>query len=234
MNPTPSKKLPTAAAGAVLITLAGCAASPESVVPGPLMVPVPAPPMFVERPATGAIFQPGMQAHTLFSSDRRPSKIGDTLKVDIDERLKASQQQSSDSAKDSRLSAKGPGGRSSIGAVDRLLNMDASASGSSGFKGNGSTEATTSFTGQLAVSVINVLPNGHLIVAGERKVGLNREVSALRFSGVVNPRDIGPGNVVQSRDVLNASIESVAQGDISEGATRSWLQRLLGRAYSVW
>lgn len=59
----------------------------------------------------------------------------------------------------------------------------------------------------MAVTVINVLPNGHLLVAGERSMGLNGGVSTLRFSGIVNPRDIGPGNVVASADVVNANLE---------------------------
>ena len=71
-------------------------------------------------------------------------------------------------------------------------------------------------------------------MAGERSMGLNGGVSTLRFSGIVNPRDIGPGNVVASADVVNANLESVAQGDVSDAASRSWLQRVLARSLSIW
>ena len=84
------------------------------------------------------------------------------------------------------------------------------------------------------MTVINVLPNGNLLVAGERSMGLNGGVSTLRFSGIVNPRDIGPGNVVASRDVVNASLENAARGDIAEATSRSWLQRVLARSLSIW
>lgn len=70
----------------------------------------------------------------------------------------------------------------------------------------------------LAASVINVLPNGHLVVAGERGVAMNGGTSTLRFSGIENPRDIRPGNIVPSGDAVNARVELVGQGDVSEAA----------------
>ena len=82
--------------------------------------------------------------------------------------------------------------------------------------------------------MINVLPNGHLVVAGERSVAMNGGTSTLRFSGIVNPRDIRAGNVVASADAVNARVELVGQGDVSEAATRNWLQRVLTSSMTVW
>ena len=220
------------AAGALAV-LGGCAGAPPTV-PGPMLVTPPQAPMYLERPSNGAIYQPGMSPTSLFSGEKRPSAIGDTLKIDIQETLKATQKQTTDTSRDNRLAVRGPGGQSKVGAVERLLNIDATASGSDAFKGSGTTETDNSFVTQVAVSVINVLPNGNLLVAGERNVGLNKGVNTLRFSGIVNPRDIRPGNVVASRDVVNASLESVAQGDVSEASSRSWLQRVLARSLSIW
>ncbi len=216
-----------------LSVLSACSSAPPTVA-GPMMVTPPQAPMYLERPSNGAIYQPGMSATSLFSGEKRPSAIGDTLKVDIQETLKASQKQTTDTSRDNKLAVRGPGGQSKIGAVERLLNVDATAAGSDSFKGSGTTETDNSFVTTVAVSVINVLPNGNLLVAGERNVGLNKGVNTLRFSGIVNPRDIRPGNMVSSRDVVNASLESVAQGDVSEASSRSWLQRVLARSLSIW
>ncbi|UXH79211.1 flagellar basal body L-ring protein FlgH [Roseateles amylovorans] len=224
----------TALAALASLMLAACASAPTPTVPGPMVVTPPQAPMYLERPNNGAIYQASMATTSLFSGERRPSAIGDTMKVDIDDSIKARQKQTTDTSRDNKLSVKGPGGRSSVGIVDRLLNADASAAGSDSFKGSGTTETENSFVTQVAVSVINVMPNGHLLVAGERNVGLNKGVSTLRFSGIVNPRDIRPGNVVSSRDVVNASLESVAQGDVSEASSRTWLQRVLARSLSIW
>ena len=223
-----------ASGAAIVAALLGACSSAPPTVPGPMLVAPPQAPMYIERPNNGAIYQPGMAPASLFSGEKRPSAIGDTLKVDIQETLKASQKQKTDTARDNKLAVHGPGGKSNVGAVERLLNVDATASGSDSFKGSGTTETDNSFVTQVAVSVINVLPNGNLLVAGERNVGLNKGVNTLRFSGIVNPRDIRPGNVVASRDVVNASLESVAQGDVSEASSRSWLQRVLARSLSIW
>lgn len=221
-----------AAAGGAL--LAACSSTPPSLVSTPLMAtPAPAP-MFLEQPGNGAIFQAHMGNTTLFSGERRPRAIGDTMKVDIAETLRAAQKQSGETSRDSKLATKGPGTARPGSALASLINIDATASGSSTFKGSGNAETENSFNAQLAVTVINVLPNGHLLVAGERSMGLNGGVSTLRFSGIVNPRDIGPGNVIASRDVVNANLENVARGDVSDASSRSWLQRVLARSLSIW
>ena len=120
------------------------------------------------------------------------------------------------------------------GLFTALMNANASASGSDSFDGNGKTENASSFNAQLAVSVINVLPNGHLLVAGERSMALHGGSNTLRFSGIVDPRDIKPGNIVASADVVNARLELAGKGDVSEAASRNWMQRVLARTLSVW
>lgn len=211
-----------------------CACSSQPTVPGPMVAAPLQTPLYLERPSNGAIFQPGMNANSLFSPERRPSAVGDTLKIDISETLKASQKQTTDTSRASQLASKGPGGSSKVGFIDRLLNLNATASGSDSYKGSGTTTTENSFSTQIAVTVINVMPNGNLLVAGERSVGLNEGVNTIRFSGIVNPRSIQPGNIVPSGDVVNASLESVAQGDVSETSSRTWLQKVLARTLSVW
>jgi flagellar L-ring protein precursor FlgH len=114
------------------------------------------------------------------------------------------------------------------------LNQNDSASGSSSFNGNGTSKNDSSFNGQLAASVINVLANGHLIIAGERTIALQGNGSTLRFSGVVDPKDIKDGNVIQSSDVVNARLEMVGQGDVSDASSRNWLQRVLTNSLAIW
>ena len=214
--------------------LSACAGPPVSSVPGPLLVQPMQPATYLERAPNGAIYQPHMQTASLFSSERKPRQIGDTLKVDIAESLRASQKLATDTSRDNKLAVKGPGGSKAGGLLGAILNADASASGSDAYKGSGQTENSTSFAAQMAASVINVLPNGHLVVAGERSMAFNGGLSTLRFSGVVDPRDIKPGNVVTSADVVNARLEVAGRGDVSDAGQRSWLQRVLAQSLSVW
>jgi flagellar L-ring protein precursor FlgH len=176
---------------------------------------------------------PGQQ---LFTDQRKPRNIGDTLKIDIAESLNASQSLSTDTSRDNKVASKGPGaGDAALGGVlTGLLNMDVSASSSDAYKGSGKSENAQALKGKIAASVINVLPNGNLVVAGERSIAMNGGVSTLRFSGVVNPADIKPGGIVASGDVVDARIEQVGGGDLADSASRGWLQRLLTKSLTVW
>ncbi len=223
-----------AALCASLVT--GCASTsstPSTIVQGPVTaLPIPRP-ASVERVSTGSLFQPGMTS--LFSGRRKPHSIGDTLKVDISESLSASNTVKTETSRESALASKGPGSSSSpYSLISGLLNQDATASGSNSFKGNGTAKNDSSFTGQLAASVINVLANGNLLVAGERSLSLNGGVSTMRFSGIVDPKDFKEGNIIMSNDVVNARLEVVGQGDVSDSTTRNWLQRVLNSTLSVW
>ena len=213
--------------------LLGCADGPSNtIVPGPLSALPIARPASLERVNTGSLFQPS--TGSLFTGRQKPRAIGDTVKVNISETLSASNTIKEDASRESALKSKGPGNLRSDSALASIFNQDQSASGSNSFKGNGTSKNDSSFTGTLAASVINVLANGNLVVAGERSIALHGGGSILRFSGVIDPRDIKDGNVVQSADVVNARLEVVAQGDASEIASRTWLQRVLSKSLSVW
>ncbi|WP_022979642.1 flagellar basal body L-ring protein FlgH [Ideonella sp. B508-1] len=215
-----------------LAVLTGCA---STVVQAPLYVPPNPQQVLVERTNNGAIYQAAFSSGSLFSSTRKPVNIGDVVKVNIDESVKASRKLTTDTSRQNAVADKGPGNsRSGSKLIDFFGNIDASASGSDSYKGSGATDNNSSFSGQIAATVINVLPNGHLLVAGERRIALNGGLSALRFSGVIDPQDIKAGNVIASADVVNARFELAGEGDVSDAASRNWLQRLLTNQMSVW
>lgn len=223
----------TAAIG--LLSLAACN-TPPSIVQGPLTVPPVTPPTYLERSNPGSLFQPDAPVASLFSGQKLARQVGDKLKVDIAESFASQSKVSTEHSRENAVASKGPGqGAKSVGGFfGELLDLNASAAGSDSFKGDGNTEQSGNFTGQIAVQVINVLPNGHLVIAGERAVAFNRGVTHLRFSGVVSPGDIRAGNMVASSDVVNARLETAGDGDVSEAASRSWLQRVLTKTLTVW
>ena len=221
--------------GICLLVMISACSTPDPYVTSPMQVPVAPSPNYIEDIHTGAIFQPGMQTVSLFSSERRPRAIGDTLKIQIVESTKATRDLNTSTGRANKMASKGPGGGGGKGGlINRLLDIDAEASGSDSFKGAGSTDNTSTLNAEITASVINVLPNGHLAVAGEKGVALNGGVSTLRVSGVVNPNDIGPGNIVSSVNMLNARYELGGQGDVSDAATRNWLQRFLTKHMTIW
>ena len=99
------------------------------------------------------------------------------------------------------------------------------ASSDNTFSGKGASSADNNFTGTITVTVIEVLPNGNLVVSGEKQVAINQGNEFIRFSGVVNATQISGANTVQSTQVADARIEYRANGYIDEAQVMGWLAR---------
>jgi flagellar L-ring protein precursor FlgH len=205
-----------------VLLLAGC----ETLNPRPVVdvaEPTSVVPQAVVRPVinNGSIFQAG-NYRPLFE-DHRARLIGDTLTVQIVEKVSASQKSTSSIDKSGDISA----GISALPLVNPNSFGRASVTGTSSntFAGKGSTENTNDFSGNITVTVIDVLPNGHLRVAGEKQIGVNHNVDVLRFSGQVDPRMIQPGNSVASAQIANVRIEHRGRGAQAEAQGMGWLGR---------
>ena len=157
----------------------------------------------------GAIFQAN-QYRPLFE-DHRARLVGDTITV----------QSSID--KSGKLAA-GVSALPGI-AANSFSRATAAATSSNTFDGKGSTENTNDFSGTITATVTGVLPNGHLLIAGEKQIGVNHNVDVLRFSGQVDPRAIQPGNSVQSAQIANVRIEHRGRGAQAEAQGIGWLGR---------
>jgi flagellar L-ring protein precursor FlgH len=185
-------------------------------------------PVMQEQPvaqrASGSLYQqvsfrPGFE-------DPRARFVGDIVTIRIVENVTASQK--STTTANRTTSASG-----SITAVPGLDFPDAAAvdrtrigaSSANDFSGKGGTESANTFSGSITTTVAEVLPNGHLLVVGEKQIGVNQNVDVLRFSGTVNPRSIQPGNIVNSSQVANVRVESKARGAQNEAQTVGWLMR---------
>lgn len=188
----------------------------ETAVPALAMEPPPA------APAQGAIFQ-AASYRPLFE-DHRARLVGDTLLVRIVERVSASQKNTSSIDKAGSAGA-------SISALPGVRPIDfgrarVGAESSNSFSGKGATETSNDFTGTITVTVRAVLPNGHLLIAGEKQIGVNANVDVLRFSGQVDPRAIQPGNSVQSVQIANVRLEQRGRGAQADAQAMGWLQRV--------
>ena len=173
-------------------------------------------------PATGSIFQ-SASYRPLFE-DYRARLVGDTLTVQIIENVSASQKSTSSIDKGGSLSA-------SVTALPGIRPADFARAGAAGtssstFAGKGATESSNDFSGTITVVVRQVLPNGHLVIAGEKQIGVNNNVDVLRFSGQVDPRAIQPGNAVPSAAVANVRLEHRGRGAQAEAQAIGWLARV--------
>ncbi|HMY77327.1 MAG TPA: flagellar basal body L-ring protein FlgH [Thauera aminoaromatica] len=206
----------------LLALLSGCAAiqtTPPSAVHQPMSVRPEA--MATALPANGAIYQT-VQARPLFE-DRRARRIGDTITINLVERNTAEKSANANATRNGNMSA-------GIGPINRLplsgLNgLELEADAESDFNGKGAAAANNVFNGTITVTVIDVYPNGNLLVSGEKMVAINQGNEFIRFSGVINPNTVTTANSVQSTQVADARIEYRGSGFIDESNTMGWLQR---------
>jgi flagellar L-ring protein precursor FlgH len=171
--------------------------------------------------ANGAIYQAA--AYRPLFEDHRARLPGDTLTVQIVEKVSASQKSTSSIDKSGELSgaitalpgiAPNSFGRASVGG-----------SGSNTFGGKGATESSNDFSGTITVLVTGVLPNGHLLIQGEKQIGVNANVDVLRFSGQVDPRAIQAGNSVPSAQIANVRVEHRSRGQQADAQVMGLLGR---------
>ncbi len=211
------------AATAALALLTGCATlNPPP--PVDLLPTTPPPVAATPRPqvaTTGSLFHAASYRPAF--EDRRARLVGDIVTIQIVEKVTAKQNSSSNVDRSSETSA----GVSAFPFLKAnvLSKLGLGAKSENAFSGKGGTENSNTFTGSITATVVEVLPNGHLVVAGEKQIGVNENVDVLRFSGTVDPRSLQPGSVVASTQVANARVQSRGRGAQSEAQAMGWLSR---------
>lgn len=173
------------------------------------------------RHNSGSLFQTASYRPAF--EDRRARQVGDTVTIQIIENVTASQKSSSTMNRNSSVDA-------AISALPMqsaagLGKFNVGATTANDFSGKGGTESANTFSGSITATVIEVLPNGHLVVSGEKQIGVNQNVDVLRFSGTVDPRLVQPGSIVSSTQVANVRVESRGRGAQGEAQTVGWVSR---------
>lgn len=219
-------------AAAAALLAAGCAsinpAPPVDVLPTTPPPPATLAPPVGSTPATGSLFHAASYRPSF--TDQRARLVGDLVTIEISEQIDAKQDSKSNVGRSSEtsggvslfpfLSAKALG-KTSIGAE-----YDNS------FNGKGATSSNNQFKSSITTIVSEVLPNGNLIITGEKQVGVNRSVDVLRFSGIVDPRYLRrdksgyAGSVIDSRYVANVRVISRGLGEQAEAQAMGWLARV--------
>ncbi len=200
----------------LLMLSSGCAVTPDSIVKQPMTAkPTAVAPI---KASSGGIYNAAAY-HPLFE-DRRPRYIGDILTINIVENTSATKTGESSGSKEGKAA-------SEISSLFGRKVPGASVAGaaSNSYKDKADANASNEFTGSITVTVVDVLPNGYLMVSGEKQVSLDKGTEFVRFSGVINPDTITTGNFVTSTQVADARIEYRTNSKIDGAAIASMLAR---------
>jgi flagellar L-ring protein FlgH len=182
------------------------------------------------RPATGGLFQ--SVSYRPSFEDRRARIVGDVVTIQIVENVTASQKSTSTNNRTTSIAAgitAVPGFNFPGTAAENKTTLGATSAAD--FAGKGGTESANTFSGSITATVAEVLPNGHLVVVGEKQIGVNQNVDVLRFTGTIDPRSILPGSIVSSSQVANVRVESKGRGAQNDAQTVGWLTRFF---FNVW
>ena len=206
-----------------VILLAGCGRTSVMTRPGQAAY-APAEPIVMPSPAnnTGSIYMAGY-AHTWFE-DIKARQVGDLLTVGLDEQTDASKSASTEISKDNSTDIAAPeilGKDVSIGGDSISTSLDSS----NDFTGEADSSQSNNLQGSITVTVAQVLPNGNLIIQGEKWIAINQGDEYVRLRGIVRPVDIGPTNTVLSTQVANAQITYKGKGAPADSNAIGWLAR---------
>ncbi|WP_303639091.1 MULTISPECIES: flagellar basal body L-ring protein FlgH [Stenotrophomonas] len=212
----------TALACAVAALLGGCVIAGD-VRPYPTMAPLqPIVPPQAE-PTAGAIYAAGPTLQLY--SDRRARDVGDLLTITLLENTTAQTSANTATAKESDLSIGTPsifGAPVTLGGKDIL---SATAKGSRDFTGKGNSAQSNRLQGNVTVTVVQRLPNGNLVVQGQKNLRLNQGDELVQVQGVVRPGDISADNTIPSSRVAEARIVYGGRGPVAQSNAMGWLSR---------
>ena len=152
-------------------------------------------------------------------AESKAFRPGDVLTVLIQEN--ASAVSSADSRAQRNTAVTG-----TVGSTDTGLHTGRASAGTDN-DGGGRTQRSGRLLATLSVRVVEVGPQGELLVQGRQDLRINAETQAITLSGVVRPRDVADNNTVSSSRIADARVEFDGEGFVSDKSKPGWISRLL-------
>ncbi|MDR1920232.1 MAG: flagellar basal body L-ring protein FlgH [Candidatus Adiutrix sp.] len=172
-------------------------------------------------------------------SDLKARQVGDIITINIVETSKASKTANTATSRSNAVNAQtnallgyeNPANLPGIGNLFDKLNFRSAvgidANYDSNFAGKGSTSRNENMTAKMSARVIQVLPNGNLVIRGSQEIMVNNEKQYITVQGVVRQADVSADNTVLSTYLADARIDYTGQGDLSRKQREGWLSRAL-------
>lgn len=165
-------------------------------------------------------------------------QVNDKVTIIISESSTSTSKQKLDTKKDASLSAtlkKFPDlaalidGRLESGAGN-ITAVDASAGGK--FKGDGTYERSDRYTDRITATVLDVKPNGVLVVEARRTIAKDKESQTVLLTGEVRREDVTDNNTVQSSQLAELTVVVQNEGDVKDTASKGWLTQFFETVFN--
>ena len=184
------------------------------------MVPEPSAEQLIQ---TGSLFD-AYSANDLYS-DKKAVRVGDIITVMLNESTQASKSAKTETDKATEIGLEpivGLGGNNiNIGSESIQLGLTSDAS----YSGDAKSNQSNSLSGNISVNVMRVLPNGNLMIRGEKWLTLNTGEEFIRLEGIIRASDVAADNTVESNRIANARIQYSGKGEMQDAQTSGWLSQ---------
>jgi flagellar L-ring protein precursor FlgH len=163
-------------------------------------------------------------------ADRTARNVGDLVTVQVDERSSVAQDASNDRDKSSaaamalNLPALQKGGQA---LWDAISLPEWTVSGSKTFSAKGSKAASDALSASITVYITEKLPNGTLVINGDRVVNIDNDLLKFNLTGMIRPDDIDLSNTVRSSRIAGASITYTTVGELAASSRKGFLTRAI-------
>jgi flagellar L-ring protein FlgH len=181
----------------------------------------PEPPMAAAN--NGAIYQAGTDVALFENATAR--RVGDIVTIRLVESTNASKSSTTTTSKKTSISLPGPTIAGRPVTVNGTPILETSVDNDNSFDGGGDSAQSNQLRGDITVAVVRRMPNGNLLVRGQKWIGINQGREYIRIQGVVRPIDIQPDNSIDSTKVANASISYGGKGPIADANAPGLLAR---------
>ncbi len=213
----------------VFVLLLQACASRATPRPGdPFYSPIVMPPMPAAPSTPGSLYSEN-SAYSLFS-DQKASRVGDLITIVLSEQTVSNKSANVGVSKNSSVSLPEP---TILGGAVTLngRGLATSLGGDRNFDGSAGAKQSNSLRGNITVTVVDVWPNGTLVVRGEKWMTLNRGDELIRISGLVRPSDVSKDNEVQSTKIANARITYTGSGELASSQGMGLISRFFNSGY---
>ena len=174
----------------------------------------------------GSIFHGGYSM--LWAEDLTARRVGDILTVRLSESTNATKSAKTDAGKKNTNTINNPtllGLNPKFNYLGSNANFSFGTSSDHDFEGEGSSQQNNRLTGDITVTVTEVLPNGYLMIRGEKRMGINQGNEYIKLSGIVRPYDITADNMVASTKIADPTIVYVGDGPVADSNAMGWLSK---------
>jgi flagellar L-ring protein precursor FlgH len=209
--------------------LGGCVNPQKVAGPSPDYAPV------IPEPIARASIPTGSVYNVAFSDswfgEKKAYRVGDIVTVVLDESLDADTTTKNTASRKTKTDVLSPLQIAKWGSPGGILSTDIQEENEVSSTGSGVIDQSATFKGTMTAQVVEVYPNGNLLIRGEKIVNFSSGSEVVQVKGIIRPQDIQPDNTVQSKRLASAQITYKGVGPNANVQQMPWGTNLL---LSIW